>query len=90
MKILCLLVLLANIFLLIWEYRGGAFTAHKENPEQGAVKGKEDILLLRELKKETHSALPTINQETHMDILKPDSRIIEIQGDIEQTYIITK
>jgi hypothetical protein len=63
MKILCLLVLLANIFLLMWEYRSGAFTAHKEKPEQQAIKGKEQILLLRELKKEPHSLLPKINQE---------------------------
>ncbi|MEQ1543476.1 hypothetical protein [Methyloglobulus sp.] len=90
MKILCLLVLLANIFLLTWEYRSGALTTHKESPEEQALKGKEQILLIRELKKETHSSLPNINQATQTDVLKPDSRIIEIQGNIEQTYITTK
>jgi hypothetical protein len=89
MKILCLLVLLANIFLLMWEYRSGAFTVHKGNPEQQVIKGKEQILLLRELKKETHSSLPNIDRETQMDALKTDSQIKEMQDNIEHTNTTT-
>lgn len=66
MKILCLLVILANIFLLMSEYRNGNFTAHKTRPEQHAIYGKEQILLVHELKKEPHSSLPKTNQETSL------------------------
>ncbi|MSS75679.1 MAG: hypothetical protein EXR90_01965 [Methyloglobulus sp.] len=63
MKILCLLTLLANIFLLSWEYRNGAFSTHNESTEQHAIKEKEHIFLVGELKKESHSLLPNINQK---------------------------
>lgn len=61
MKILCLFVILANIFLLMWEYRNGAFTARKETLEQHAIIGKEQIFLVRELKTGSHSSLPNSN-----------------------------
>jgi hypothetical protein len=48
MKILCLLIVLANIFLLMWEYRAGAFTDRKTSQEQPALAGKEQILLVGE------------------------------------------
>jgi hypothetical protein len=90
MKILCLLTLLANIFLLSWEYRNGTFSTHKESPEQQAVKGKEPILLLQELKKETHSVLPNKNQVKRVDLYKPDNnQIREIQDNIEHTNTAT-
>jgi hypothetical protein len=63
MKILCLLVILANIFLLMWEYRNGAFTAQKENLEQHAIIGKEQIFLVHELKTGSHSFLANPNQK---------------------------
>ena len=59
----------------MWEYRSGAFTSHKENPEQQAIKGKEQIFLVHELKKEPPSLLPNRSQETQMDAYKPDSPI---------------
>lgn len=73
MKILCLLVVLANIFLLMLEYRSGAFTADKKNAEQQIIKGKEQILLLRELKKDSHALLPKTNQETQGDLEHTDT-----------------
>lgn len=66
MKILCLLVILANIFLLMSEYRNGNFTAHKTKPGQHAIYGKDQILLSHELKKEPQSSLPKPNQETSL------------------------
>lgn len=66
MKILCLLVILANIFLLMSEYRNGDFTAHKTKPGQHAIYGKGQILLLHELNKEPHPSLPKPNQETSL------------------------
>ncbi|WP_411728349.1 hypothetical protein [Methyloglobulus sp.] len=66
MKILCLLVILANIILLMSEYRNGNFTAHKTRPGQHAIYGKEQILLIRELKKEPQPSLPKPNQETSL------------------------
>lgn len=83
MKILCLLVILANIFLLMWEYRSGAFTAHNEKPEQQTSYGQDQILLLHELKKQPHSLLPSPNQETQMDAPKSDGDIKEIHHNIE-------
>jgi hypothetical protein len=89
MKILCLLILLANIFLLMWEYRSGTFTTDKKNSEQQIIKGKEQILLLRELKKEPQPLLPDRNQEKQMDLYKPDSQIREMQDNIEHTNTAT-
>jgi hypothetical protein len=90
MKILCLLVILANIFLLTWEYKNGTFLSRKENPEQHAIKGKETILLLHELKKETHSVLPNKNQVKRVDLYKPDNnQIREMQDNIEHTNTAT-
>jgi hypothetical protein len=62
MKILCLLTLLANIFLLSWEYRTGAFSIRKENSEQLTIKGKEHIFLIGELNQQSHSLLPNVIQ----------------------------
>ncbi|MEQ1557649.1 MAG: hypothetical protein ABL933_01750 [Methyloglobulus sp.] len=50
MKILCLLVILANLFLLMWEYKSGAFTTHKNSGEE-VIQGQELIRLARELPK---------------------------------------
>ncbi len=50
MKILCILVVLANLFLLMWEYRSGAFTQKKSSQEQHLIIGKEPIILLDEVK----------------------------------------
>jgi hypothetical protein len=89
MKILCLLVLIANIFLLMWEYRSGAFTAPKKTPEQQLIKGKEQIYLLSELKKKPQPLLPKMSQETEMDAPKPDSPIQAIPGKVERADTTT-
>ncbi|MBK8814022.1 MAG: hypothetical protein IPN42_00165 [Methylococcaceae bacterium] len=50
MKILCLLIILANVCVLLWEYRSGAFTQHKESHQQEIATGKESIMLWDEVK----------------------------------------
>jgi hypothetical protein len=52
MKILCLIVILADICLFMWEYRNGAFNVDNRKLEQQLIQGKEQILLLQELKKD--------------------------------------
>ncbi|HEY8095052.1 MAG TPA: hypothetical protein VIE65_03040 [Methylobacter sp.] len=49
MKVLVLLIALANVVLFMWEYRNGAFEQVAKLPQQPA---REPILLVRELKKE--------------------------------------
>lgn len=62
MKILCLIVILANIVLLMWEYRNGAFDARKATPEQAAIVGTEQIILSHEQKKESQPPFPAPQQ----------------------------
>jgi hypothetical protein len=85
MKILCLLVILANIFLLMSEYRNGDFTAHKAKPEQQPIYGKEKIFLLHELKKEPQPSLPKPNQEISLDTPSLVNDIKETQRNTENT-----
>jgi hypothetical protein len=59
MKILCLTIILVNIILLMWEYRGGAFESHKPAQEQTALVGTDRIFLAHEQKKGSHPTLPT-------------------------------
>lgn len=65
MKILCLLVILANLFLLMWEYKSGAFTIRKNSGEQ-VIQGQEPIRLARELPKAKvpNVSQPALNQLT--------------------------
>ncbi len=73
MKILCLLVVLANIFVLMWEYRNGAFIDRKASEGQPATYGKDQIVLLGEQKKGPQSPLPNQSKDMRLDALKPDS-----------------
>jgi hypothetical protein len=75
MKILCLLVVLANIFVFFWEYRSGAFLT-KQATEQPLIEGKEAIVLVQELKKP-----PTPTTSTKPP--KSASGIIQLQQEIE-------
>lgn len=75
MKTLCLLIVLANIFVLMWEYRNGAFIDRKASQEQPATYGKEQIVLLGEQKKGPQPPLPTQNKDMHLDGLNPDDGI---------------
>ena len=53
MKIFFSIVLLVNIFLLLWEFREGAFNTAKHNAKQAStILGRESILLVSEVKKE--------------------------------------
>lgn len=65
MKILCILVVLANIFLLMWEYRSGAFAQHQPNQEQHLNNGKEQIILWDETK--TQRPLTNLKPESEND-----------------------
>jgi hypothetical protein len=80
MKILCLLVALANIFLFMWEYRNGAFIEPKANAGQTIFAGKEQIVLLRELKKEPPSFLPKPPPQMQLDPVKPKANTHITQG----------
>lgn len=55
MKMLCLLVILTNIFVFLWEYRSGALMPTKETSEQSLAKGKEQIFLISETKDKSES-----------------------------------
>jgi hypothetical protein len=88
MKILCLLVALANIFLFMWEYRNGAFVEPKTNAGQTAIIEKEQIILLQELKKEPQPLLPKPPPQMHLDSVKPkaNTHITQAhQTDLETT-----
>ncbi|MEQ1740051.1 MAG: hypothetical protein ABL884_09090 [Methyloglobulus sp.] len=63
MKILCLIVILANICLFMWEYRNGAFNADNTKPEQQLIQSTEQILLIEDLKKDSTSFLPPSNDQ---------------------------
>ena len=67
MKILCLLLTLANISLFIWEYRNGAFTDSKTTSEQSNIVGKEPILLASEMKAAPQPASPETNQNLPLE-----------------------
>ena len=49
MKILCLLIFLANLCVLLWEYRSGAFTQYKDSRQHEITTGKESIVLWDEM-----------------------------------------
>lgn len=80
MKILCLLVILANIFLLIWEYSFGETNASKATQEQTAIIGKEPIVLSHEQKMKPRSSLPIPTRKVQLDVAKPSSYINETQA----------
>jgi len=52
MKILCMIIILANISLFLWEYRSGELDSKKQELELETTlsKGNEKILLISELK----------------------------------------
>ena len=83
MKILCLIILSANICLLIWEYRSGAFTSQPNIPQQHASAGKEQILLVTELKNKPQIPLPKPKQETQLQVYKSVNPVKEMQVSIE-------
>jgi hypothetical protein len=80
MKALCLTVILANIFLLLWEYRSGGVTENKASQEQRAIYGKEEIFLLNELKK-----LPQVPVASAKLMREPQPAIINPSHDINDT-----
>lgn len=83
MKILCLIIFSANICVLIWEYRSGAFTSQANIPEQHVLAGKEQIFLVTELKNKPQPYLPSPKQETQLQVYKSVSPVKEMQGSIE-------
>jgi hypothetical protein len=83
MKILCLIILSANICLLIWEYRSGAFTSQTNTPVHQASVGQEQIFLATELKNKPPLSLPVQKQETQLQVYKSVIPVKEMQGSIE-------
>ena len=72
---LCLLVLLANIFLLLWEYRTGAFSSTTNASEQQVLQGNEPIVLLEELPEESNT-LPTV-ASPKPPLASPDDPLVD-------------
>ena len=58
MKILFFLVAIANVALLMWEYKTGAFVPVTETSEQNADSVQEQILLVSEIKNIPHVITP--------------------------------
>lgn len=56
LKVLSLLIILANLLLLMWEYRSGAFTPAIKEHTQIVFPGKESIVLWNELNNRKPSA----------------------------------
>lgn len=50
MKILCLIMILANITVFLWEYRSGAFVTTEKQPAPPPTIIKEPIVLVSEIK----------------------------------------
>lgn len=72
MKMLCLLVITANIALFLWEYREGAFDSVKDKPRKHVVASREPILLLHEVDKK--SLIPT-----------PDASLVPVTNELAQS-----
>jgi hypothetical protein len=62
MKHLFLLLILANIFLFLWEYREGGFNAAKKNSIIESTTIVEPILLANEIEKDSALIMPEIIQ----------------------------
>lgn len=77
MKALMFLVIIANIILLLWEYRSGAFTPATPAPTQEAP-DQEPILLLSEVKVTTPEIADTVPPllEKQAEITLPDEQVI--------------
>lgn len=73
MKILCLLVILANISLFMWEYRTGAFAERKEeSPVRQDTMGREPIVLLDEVDSNKATLQPIISHQAPAAAIKSD------------------
>jgi hypothetical protein len=75
MKQLCLLLILANVFLFLWEYREGGFNAVKVTSTQVKTPGVETILLANEVEKDTNIQLPKLNQEEQPLYQAPENKV---------------
>jgi hypothetical protein len=79
MKILYLLIILANIFVFLWEYRNGAFTDKSTSQAQAAVYN-EKIILLSEQIQQLQPALPKQTQEEQPDQLNSHGNTHELEN----------
>lgn len=69
MKILCLLLIIANVSVFLWEYRQGGLSAKPDQPLTQATPGVDTILLANEVEKESALIPPKTDQaEQHTDI----------------------
>lgn len=69
MKILCLLLILANVSLFLWEYREGGFSTGKPNPKQQPIPGVATINLANEVQKQPNIIVPDNNQAGQAPVL---------------------
>lgn len=77
MKMLCLLVITANVALFLWEYREGAFDSVKDKHRKQVVASREPILLLHEIDKK--SLIPSPDTS-----LAPVTNGLQSEGEINK------
>jgi len=90
MKILCFLVVLANISLLLWEYRIGKLTTHLERSNQLVTIGNEKIYLVDELKNQTNVGSPKPSKEEPLNTINPDRNVGEVPPALNDASAFTK
>jgi hypothetical protein len=84
MKVLCLSLFLANLSLILWEYRSGAFTKQTENQMHYAIAGKEQIFLAHELNNKAVAPPPKAEPLPATYPYIPEYKVKEMQaGSIE-------
>lgn len=72
MKILFLLLAIANAVLFMWEYRSGALAPTRETPAQ-ETSYQEQILLVRELK----TVLPAVVQQPQNPVTVEQEPVVD-------------
>lgn len=63
MKKLCLLLILANVALFLWETRESGLQATQKSPKAMNTPGVATILLAREAPPKPYAPLPELNQD---------------------------
>ncbi len=76
MKILCFLLILANVSFFLWEFRAGALDKVEDNPQQLNTPGVDTILLANEVEKESALILPDSDNEGQPEMPKPENTAV--------------
>ena len=90
MKTLCFLVVLANISLLLWEYRIGKLTTRLESTKQPTAIGYEKIYLVDELKNQSKVESPKPSKEEPLNTINPDRNVDEAPPTLNDASAFTK